>query len=166
MSNSKIALMIITGIAIVAAFGVYFVSLGVGVERVITGTGIFRERGPFLVLPVTEFDFGEIKQSGPIVSADFKVKNSGTEEVAIEKVLTSCSCTSAKIDKKTLKSGETAVLTVSFDPNFHFESYEQIMRTIAIYSNALNEPRPEIKIYVKVDYDLGVDKTKYGKESD
>lgn len=162
MINSKIALTIIAGIAIVAAFSVYFVSLGVGVERAIIGVGILKEKGPFLMLPVAEYDFGEIKQSGLIVSADFKVKNSGTEEVLIEKILTSCNCASAKIDKKTLKSGETAVLTVSFDPNYHFESYEQIMRTIVIYSNALNEPRPEIKIYAKVDYDLGVDKTKYG----
>lgn len=166
MINSKIALTIIAGIAIAASFIVYFVSLGVGVERATIGSGLLKEKGPFLMLPQAEYDFGEIKQSGPIASANFKVQNSGTEEVIIEKILTSCNCTSAKIDKNTIKSGETAVLTVSFDPNYHFESYEQIMRTVAIYSNALNEPRPEIKIYVKVDYDLGVDKTKYGTNKD
>lgn len=166
MINSKIALTIIAGIAIASSFVVYFVGLGVGVEQAIIGAGILKEKGPFLMLPQVEYDFGEIKQSGPIVSTDFKVQNSGTEEVIIEKILTSCNCTSAKIDKNTLKSGETAVLTVSFDPNYHFESYEQIMRTVAIYSNALNEPRPEIKIYAKVEYDLGVDKTKYGIDED
>lgn len=122
--------------------------------------------GPHLVLSVTEFDFGEIKQSGPVVSKNFEVKNDGTEDVIIEKVLASCSCTNGKIDKEVIRPGETATLTVSFDPNYHFESYDQIMRTVTIYSNTTNDPRPEVKIYVKVDYDLGVDKTKYGKDND
>lgn len=122
--------------------------------------------GPHLVLPITEFDFGDIKQSGPIVSKNFEVVNDGTENVIIEKVLASCSCTTGKIDKQTIRSGETATLTVSFDPNYHFESYDQIMRTVTIYSSTTNDPRPEVKIYVKVDYDLGLDKTKYGKDSD
>lgn len=122
--------------------------------------------GPHPVLSVTEFDFGEIKQSGPVVSKNFEVKNDGTEDVIIEKVLASCSCTTGKIDKQTIHPGETATLTVSFDPNYHFESYDQIMRTVTIYSNTTNDPRPEVKIYVKVDYDLGVDKTKYGKDND
>lgn len=122
--------------------------------------------GPHLSLSVTEFNFGEIKQSGPIVSKDFEVKNDGTENVIIEKVLASCSCTNGKIDKEVILPGETATLTVSFDPNYHFESYDQIMRTVTIYSNVTNDPRPEVKIYVKVDYDLGLDKTKYGKNSD
>lgn len=122
--------------------------------------------GPHLVLPINEFDFGDIKQSGPVVSKNFEVKNDGTEDVIIEKVLASCSCTTGKIDKQTIHPGETATLTVSFDPNYHFESYDQIMRTVTIFSNATNDPRPEVKIYAKVDYDLGVNKTKYGKEED
>lgn len=122
--------------------------------------------GPHLVLSVTEFDFEEIKQSGPVVSKNFEVVNDGTENAIIEKVLASCSCTNGKIDKQTIAPGETATLTVSFDPNYHFESYDQIMRTVTIFSNATNDPRPEVKIYAKVDYDLGLDKTKYEKDSD
>lgn len=122
--------------------------------------------GPHLILPIAEFDFGTIKQSGSIVNKNFEIKNDGVEDVIIEKVLASCSCTTGKIDKQTIRSGESAILTVSFDPNYHFESYDQIMRTVTIYSNAANEPRPEIKIYTKIDYDLGTDKTKYGKDND
>ena len=124
------------------------------------------QNGPHLFLSVKEYDFGAIKQSGPIVRRSFEVINDGTEDVKIDKVVTSCSCTDVKINKELIKVGEAAILTVSFDPNYHFESYDQIMRTITIFSDALNSDRPEIKIYMIVDYDLGVDKTKYGKDED
>jgi hypothetical protein len=49
-----------------------------------------------------------------------------------------------------------------FDPNFHFESYEKFFRTIMIKYNGAKEA--EAKIFVQVEYDLGLDKLKYGKE--
>lgn len=125
-----------------------------------------KQSGPHLVIPIKEYNFGKIKQSGPIVSYGFEMVNNGTEDVKIEKVLTSCNCTSAKIDKDIIKAGEKTFLIVEFDPNYHFESYDEIMRTATIFSNAINDPRPEIKIFMTVDYDLGVDKTKYGVEED
>lgn len=77
-------------------------------------------KGPHLSLVQTEYDFGTIKQSGPVVNKTFEVKNDGSEDVVIEKVLASCSCTSGKLGKQTIQPGETATLTVSFDPNYHF----------------------------------------------
>lgn len=165
MTYKRIILWGIAGLMVVLAVGSYFWSLRIGVQQVAG----FKEQisdGPYIFLPIKEYDFGQIKQSGPIVKRSFEVINNGTEEVSIEKVVTSCSCTTAKISKSILREGESAILTVAFDPNYHFESYDVISRTVTIFSNAKNDPRPEVKIYMKVDYDLGIERTKYGIDED
>lgn len=165
MNYKRIILWSLAGLMVVLVVGSYFWSLRIGVDQV---SG-FKEKiidGPHILLPVKEYDFGDIKQSGPMAKRSFEVINNGTEDVNIEKVVTSCSCTTAKVSKNILRVGESAILTVTFDPNYHFESYDQIMRTVTIFSDAKNDPKPEVKIYMKVEYDLGVDKTKYGIDED
>ncbi|KKQ42430.1 hypothetical protein A2907_00295 [Candidatus Azambacteria bacterium RIFCSPLOWO2_01_FULL_37_9] len=164
--NKKIILYGVVIIVIVIFTG-YFFGFGNSI-KIFLGSQEESDKqfGPHLIIPVKEYNFGKIKQSGPIVSYEFEVANDGTEDVKIEKVLTSCNCTSAKIDKDIIKAGEKTFLTVEFDPNYHFESYDEIMRTATIFSNAINDPRPEVKIFTIVDYDLGVDKTKYGVDED
>lgn len=131
-------------------------------------------RGPRLAVSPKEYDFGKIRQSGGAVSASFRVFNNGAEDVIIEGVATSCSCTTAEIDsegklalnesgKKTIKPGETAELKVIFDPNYHYESDGRFFRTATIKSNAQGED-PEVKIWVEVEYDLGKDKLKFKGE--
>lgn len=165
MNYKKIILWTAAGIALILSFGTYFKSFDVGISDALSVKEKL-QNGPHLFLPVKEYDFGTIKQSGPVIKRSFEIINDGTDDVMIGKVVTSCSCTSAKINKDLIRVGESAIVTVSFDPNYHFESYDQIERTTTIFSNALNSQRPEIKIYMKVDYDLGIDKTKYGKEKD
>jgi len=128
-------------------------------------------RSSRLIISPKEYDFGKIKQSGGVVSTSFRVFNNGAEDVIIEGVATSCSCTTAEIDpegklalnesgKKTIKPSETAELKVMFDPNYHYESDGRFFRTTTIKSNAQGED-PEVKIWVEVEYDLGKDKLKF-----
>ncbi len=119
-----------------------------------------RVHGPHLVVEPSEYDFGKIKQSGGIVTKEFRVFNNGSENVSIEEVLTSCSCTHAEMDKKLLSPGERGTLTVSFDPNYHYEDDGRFFRTATITSNVHGEA-PEVKIFVEVDYDLGKDALKF-----
>lgn len=165
MNYKKIILWTLAGAAIILAFGTFFKGIDVGIGEALTAREKL-QNGPHLSLPVEEYDFGTVKQSGPIVKRSFEVINDGTDDVMIGKVVTSCSCTSAKINKNLIRVGESAIITVSFDPNYHFESHDQIMRTITIFSNALNDEKPEIKIYLTVDYDFGIEKTKFGKDED
>lgn len=165
MNYGKLILYSLAGLAVLIGLGAYFKSFDIGIEKILSSKEKL-QNGSHLILPVKEYDFGKIKQSDPVVKRSFEVINDGTDDVEIDKVVTSCSCTTAKINKNILRVGESAIVTVSFDPNYHFESYDQIMRTITIFSNALNSERPEIKIYLTVDYDLGVDKTKFGKEKE
>lgn len=116
--------------------------------------------GPHLTLSPEEYDFGKIRQSGGVVSKTFSVINNGSEDVTIDEILTSCSCTTAEIDKKLLLPGESGILKVAFDPNYHYEDDGRFFRTATIKSN-VHGKAPEVKIFVEVDYDLGKDMLKF-----
>jgi hypothetical protein len=109
------------------------------------------------VLEETDFDFGVIKQSGGIVSHDFKFRYEGVEPVHVTSVPSSCACTTAEISKDDFLSGEEGVLTVLFDPNLHEEPLGRFFKTVTILTDpsvALGE-EPEVKIWVEIDLDLG-----------
>ena len=119
-----------------------------------------RVHGPHLAMNPIEYDFGKIKQSDGAVSTTFRVMNNGSEDVIIEEVLTSCSCTTAEIDKKILRPNEGGILKVVFDPNYHYEDDGRFFRTATIKSN-VHGAAPEVKIFVEVEYDLGKDALKF-----
>jgi hypothetical protein len=48
------------------------------------------------------------------VTANFTFKNTGTQEVTIKRVTTSCGCTTAKLAKKTFAPGESGDIEVKF----------------------------------------------------
>lgn len=124
-----------------------------------------RVHGPHLTLVPEEYDFGKIRQSGGVVSKAFDVFNNGSEDVTVSEVLTSCSCTTAQIDKKLLRPGDHGTLTIVFDPNYHFEDEGRFFRTATIKSN-VHGKAPEAKIFVEVDYDLGKDALKFKGSAD
>lgn len=114
--------------------------------------------GPSLAFNNKEYDFGVIKQSQGVVKTQFNVVNNGTETVIIESLPASCACTEATIDKKEIAVGEKAVITVAFDANLHPEPEGRFFKTIELVSNI--KPAFELKIYARLDYDLGIDKLK------
>lgn len=65
------------------------------------------------ILPLT-FDFGELA-FGRVAQTTFKIKNAGQSVLEIRRVTTSCSCTSAKVNKDKLEPGEEADLDVRYD---------------------------------------------------
>lgn len=147
-------------------FAILFV-LSIVLFVIAIGNFFFKQNpfsGAHLAVNPQEYDFGKLLQSQDIVSTYFDVFNDGTEDIIIEGVPTSCGCTSAEIDKKIIKPRETAKLKVYFDPNFHEEPEGKFFRTAAIKSNAVESP--EVKVWMEVEYDLGRDKTKFGKDLD
>lgn len=120
--------------------------------------------GPHLVVSPLEYDFGKLLQSQPIVSAYFDVLNNGSQDAIISGTPTSCGCASAEISQNIIKPNETAKLKVSFDPNFHEEPEGKFFRTATIKYNSADSP--EVKVWMEVEYDLGKDKLKFGKDLD
>lgn len=92
-----------------------------------------------LAIDNNSYDFGTISMAKGEVAYEFKIKNTGTEELKIGKVYTSCMCTTARFIKgdiqkgpfgmaghgyippvnEMLEPGEEATVKVIFDPAAH-----------------------------------------------
>jgi len=114
----------------------------------------------------TEYDFGIIKQSGDIVQHKFPFIYNGAEVIRVMGVPTSCACTSAEIDKDTLELGDTATITVLFDPNLHAEPEGKFFKSINLLTEPKIEDTPELKIWVEIDLDLGTEAYKLQMHND
>lgn len=100
-------------------------------------------------LSETEFDFGEIPNTGP-VSQTFQVRNMGQGPLTITGVSTSCGCTTARVDKERLGPGETANLTVTYDPQAHGGQTGRFMRVVYVRSDDPETPEASLTIRVTV----------------
>lgn len=94
-------------------------------------------------------DFGEVPQFGGNVETTFTVKNTGGNELRIGELTTSCSCTTAKIEKTVIFPGGETLLKVTFNPNLHEEPTEKFKRTVFIPTN--NPEKPEAELTIEVD---------------
>ncbi len=101
------------------------------------------------------YDFGTIKQSGGKVSHTFSFTYNGEQPIQITGVPTSCACTSATIKPTNLKTGDTGVLTVEFNPNLHEEPDGRFFKTVSLLTDPPLDEIPEIKIWTEIDLDLG-----------
>lgn len=85
-----------------------FLSLGAFPQELREGTSLLFEE--------TEWNFGEIKEADGVVSHEFRYRNTTDEFIAIERIYTSCGCTSGEYSRRPLKPGGEAIFTVTFDP--------------------------------------------------
>lgn len=121
----------------------------------VSQTGVSQEGLPIFSISEKSFDFGKIKQSGGEVKHSFVIGYNGKNPLKITGVPTSCACTSAKIDKTILNPGDTATITVTFDPNLHAEPEGKFFKTISLLTEPSVKDAPELKIWAEIDLDLG-----------
>ncbi|MCL6096597.1 MAG: DUF1573 domain-containing protein [Patescibacteria group bacterium] len=102
------------------------------------------------ISPITK-DLGKVIY-GDIAKTSFTLTNNTKEKISITKVATSCSCTSAEVAKKELKSYETTQVLVSFNPAVHKDNTDlgDIIRTIYVDTTSSNFSRVEASITAKV----------------
>lgn len=125
-----------------------------------------------LVATETSFDFGTISMKNGVISHQFELKNDGPEPVVIEKVYTSCMCTTASIKDPSGKQygnfgmpghglpsktnikinpGEVVELEAIFDPNAHGPSGVGLaQRSIYLETNSAKSPKLELKFQAMV----------------
>ncbi len=118
------------------------------------------------------FDFNTISMEDGNVSHRFEVKNEEEEPVVIEKVYTSCMCTTAYITNSSGKKyggfgmpghvlssktsieigpGESATIEAVFDPNAHGPSgVGLIQRSIYLETNSAKSPKLEFSFQATV----------------
>lgn len=121
------------------------------VYNLVGGLNAYREShfGVYIA-PVTK-DLGTVIY-GNIAKTTFKLINNTKEEVNITRISTSCSCTLAAVNKKTLKPYEETDILVSFNPAVHKDNTDlgDIIKTIYIETTSSNFSRIEASITAKV----------------
>lgn len=124
---------------------------------------------PIISLTPESYNFGDVSQSKGIATTYFELKNEGKEDLVINKIETSCGCTSASIVyqgeegpkfsmpghgineeikdwQAVIPSGETAQLKVYYDPNVHKDFQGTAIRSISVFSNDPIDFEKEVKI--------------------
>ncbi len=96
-----------------------------------------------------EYDFGTISNE-KAVSHVFEVRNVGQGQLEIAGVSTSCGCTVAEVDRRQLAPGETAQLTVTYDPQAHDGATGRFMRVVYIRSDDPDLSEATLTIHVTV----------------
>jgi len=92
-------------------------------------------------------DFGNVTE-GDKLNYLFKVKNSGTGKLIIDRVSTSCGCTAAALKNKEVLPGGEGEIEVTFDTNHRGGDNR---KSITLFSNDPANPRAELEIHANVE---------------
>jgi len=113
---------------------------------------------PIISLSPESYDLGDVSQKQGTLTHDFELKNQGKNDLIIDKIETSCGCTSASIVYKgkegpkfnmpghgvnekikdwqaIIPPGGKAELKVYYDPNVHTDFRGEAIRSISVFSN-------------------------------
>ncbi len=98
-----------------------------------------------LVLDQTTLDLGQVV-NGEVRTMEIPLRNTGSSDLVIESVATSCGCTSAEVSPMTIPPGESGVLLVQFDSGAHGpDANGPVMRQVFITSNDSAESEIEFR---------------------
>jgi hypothetical protein len=103
---------------------------------------------PKLDLPSSSHDFGLIP-GRPDVARVFAVQNTGTADLEIRNLVTSCGCTTAELSSRVIPAGQRADLTVTFDPDFH-TTQGPVVRLVWFATNDPTQPWAEVRVTANV----------------
>lgn len=123
---------------------------------------------PVISINPSSRDLGDVSQKGGTATTSFELKNEGNKDLVINKLETSCGCTSASIIYQgkegptftmpghgeenptdwqvTIKPQETAQLKVYYDPTAHEDLTGAVIREIYVYSNDSVDFEKEVSI--------------------
>ncbi len=92
---------------------------------------------PKMVFETSSHDFNKIKEDGGKVEYTFVFKNMGSEPVIINKVKSTCGCTTPDWSKEPVAPGNTGKIRVVYNP---LNRPGKFYKTVTITSNAENSP--------------------------
>lgn len=85
-----------------------------------------------------ERSIGTLSEDTVPVSYTFLCRNTGTQPLTVQKLVTSCGCTQAQISKQHLTVGDTATITVRYNP---YAQAGRVFSRVFIYTD-LSDKRP------------------------
>jgi len=104
---------------------------------------------PNVDIPVTYYDFGTIPSGPDDVSQTFPIQNTGDQPLEINRIVTSCGCTTADLTSSVIQPGKQADLTVVFDPDFH-DTAGPVKRIVWLETNDPDQPLVEVSFTANV----------------
>jgi hypothetical protein len=127
---------------------------------------------PIIEISPQSFDFGEVSQKEGVAETVFEIKNNGQSDLVIDKLETSCGCTSASIiyqgregPKFTMPGhgvseemkdwrviippADIAYLKVYYDPAVHPDFRGDVIREIYIFSNDPVDFQKKVSVELK-----------------
>ena len=108
--------------------------------------------GPILEVENPVFQFGTIGPSKK-VTCEFKFKNTGPENLVIQKILSTCQCTVPQLTKKEYKPGESGTITVFYRSG----TYEAaVQKHLHIVSNDQGKKGSRYELTIKGKVELKV----------
>lgn len=115
------------------------------------GTQAYRERRVGVMLQPDSQDLGTVVY-GDIATTTFTLTNNTPQPLNITKVSTSCGCTSASVERESLKPYESTTVNVSFDPAVHKDDTDlgDLTRTIYIETDNSNFAKMAVDITATV----------------
>lgn len=78
----------------------------------------------------------------------FRFENVGREQIAINRLFSTCSCASATVSKNMIEPGEKAEIAVRYNPKGHPGKFE---RRILVYTDGEDDPAAVLKLAVEVE---------------
>ncbi len=103
---------------------------------------------PRVQLPEDDYDFGEIPTAPPVAYV-YAIQNTGTEDLELRNLVTSCGCTTAELSTSVIPPGHRADLKVIFDPGFHV-TVGPVTRVVWMMTNDPTQPWLEITLNASV----------------
>jgi len=103
-------------------------------------------KGAVMTFETTSHDFGDVK-AGTKVSYTFKYKNTGTDTLKIDNIISSCGCTVPHAYEKIVPPGASATITVHFDSK---DKMGVVNKSLTILSNAISD-KPAEFLYIRVN---------------
>lgn len=86
----------------------------------------------------TVFNMGTINESDGPVSHRFIMRNTGTDTISLIKAAASCDCTTAHISRTIVAPGDTASVTVTFNPYRREDFFHQKVAVVTNSSQRVN----------------------------
>jgi len=105
-------------------------------------------QGPRIEITPAERDMGQVQQQP--METTYTIKNSGSQPLKINKISTSCDCTTARIDNTEVAPGATTQLHVTMDPAL-LNLYGKIRRDIILETNDPKTPVAKAIFRVEIE---------------
>lgn len=102
-----------------------------------------KQKGPNPVFVNNVHDFGKVEESAGTVSYVFTFKNEGTEPFIIQRIQTTCGCTTPDYSREPILPGKTGTIKVTYSTTGRPGSFNKVL---PIFSNV---PDSVYKITVK-----------------